>query len=230
MKKKILTVLFIVFLLLPALLRCQDCATINGFTKFHGLQFSGHLPDSVKNCFNLNAFTQKKGYLEYDLPVSLPRNKSVGIKHYLYENDAMSSRFSRWFYFGDEVFSRVYVSCLLDGRIYEFSMLKDLHDRAVDDSYLDDSVAITTNKLPPTYLKISDQLTALFGDMSKEDNKWVLNDFFRYNRHWQCDKNEIDLILTYFPSENASSFGLSIQLVITDKTLEKIQKLNELGN
>lgn len=231
MKKKSPTVLVIAFLLFPAFLRSQDCTTIDGFTKFHGLRFGQHFPDSLAHSFNLSTSTQKSGYYEYELPANPPRNKTVVVKHYLYESSAMENRFSKWFYFGDEMFSQVYVSCLLDGRIYEFSMLKDLHDQALNDSYLDDSAAMANNKLPPSYLAFSDKVTSLFGDMSKQDDKWVLNTLYRFTRHWQCEKNQIDLSLTYFPSATASSpFGLSVQLVITDKTLEKIQKLNELGN
>lgn len=208
----------------------QDCITLNSFNTFHGLKLGENFPDSLKKYFNINVNTTNKSYVEYEMPDKMPLNKYTTIKHYLYENSSVTEKFGKWFYFGSNMFSNIYISCLLDGRIFEFSLLMDLRDGAINNSYYEDSIAITNNKIPPGYITISDEIASLFGQITKQDDKWVMNVFYEFSRYWECEKNAIDLTLTYSPSQYGSHLGLSLIVTIKSKDLEKIQKLKVLSN
>ncbi len=183
----------------------QDCKTLNDFNSFHGLKFGQQFTDSIKQYFD--TLEKQASYIDYSLDEKKLENKIE-----------LFNKFYKWFYFG-ETFSTISVSCLSDGRIFEFSLFVSPRG--------EDSIAAVNNKVPPIFIKISDEISSLFGKMtnSKNENTSLGHSL---SRIWECEKNKVDLTL-YYDNQYSNSayplFTLMIDLSITNKDLEKTQKL-----
>ena len=196
----------------------QDCETLNNFNSFHGIRFEYKIPDSLKSAFKeevkYDSNPYKSYYLEYDAIVG---------------NKDLSNKFQKWFVFGDEIFTKIYITCLLDDRVYQI-MLMNIYSSKDLFNNIDDSIEIVKKRLPPMFLNANRQLKSLFGDPTRTNQD---SDLFAnyYENFWECEKQNIELRLIYhnnITGANPTGLLLITDLIFTNNKLAKIEKLDEL--
>src|ERR1019366_724977 len=140
----------------------------------------------------------------------------------LRKNIQVYSTYYHWFQFGDINFTDLTLDCLPDGRVFRIDLYK-VYDSRDDDSQLD-SIATENQKLPRTFIHSHEEITSLFGAMTKtEDN----NDFLGYHiiQTWECENKSVLLTLWYSYKGNLPGYVLTISISFIDKNLEKNNKL-----
>lgn len=189
----------------------QDCKSLNSFNSFHGITFGKPLADSIRKYFVIS--NQDSSYTDYSLE-----------KKMLQKNNLIFQKFYKWFIFGENNFSNLTISCLTDGRVFEFDLSK-VYDKK-DKNSNEDSSEIVNGSLPNTFLQTSEEITSLFDKPTRSENK---NDILgqHYTEIWECEKIKIELHLWYKNESNLRfpSFTLLTGITITDIQLDKIQKL-----
>ena len=191
----------------------QNCMTLNNFNTFHGVHFGQKFPDSLKKYFKTTIYDSSYVYYSMD-------QKELGINSWALQ---------KWFHFGDVNFPIFSIACLPDKRVYEFELYKNY---VLDDiASIEDSTEIVNNRLPKTFIKATDELTTLFGKMTKTENENSALGYYLY-RIWECEKVKIILQLWYINKDNSmlGEFNVSTSISFTDKNLEKTQKLNSYKN
>lgn len=212
--KYLLVIIFLFFT--GKTITAQDCKALNDFNSFHGIKFGQLFSDSIKKYFQEDK--EDPSYIDYILDRENLQNKNELFK-----------KFYKWFNFGESWFSSFTTSCLTDGKVYEFSLIKIYNKN--DISSIEDSIEIVNERLPKTYIKATEEITSLFGKMTKtETENDILGSHFK--RIWECEKNKIELSLWYKNDSNLKypSFTLVTNLTITNKELDKNRKLNNYQN
>lgn len=198
----------------------QDCKTLNNFNSVHSIKFGQPVSDSIKKYFKFEMINGNKdsSSISYSLD-----NKNVFTDNNLYKN------FKNVFYFGESTFSNFSASCLPDGRVFEICLAK-YWDRK-NDASIKDSIEIMNNRLPKTFIKASDEISSLFGEMTSTRNE-TNNLGYHHYRTWECDKNKVELSLWYCDINNSilNDFAVIIDVYFTDKELEKLNKLWKYKN
>lgn len=197
----------------------QDCKSLNNFNSFHGIKFGQYLADSVKKYFKFEMLNGNydSSSIDYSLDQKI-----------LEKDNGIFEKFYKWFHFGGSIFSEFTVECLPDGRVFKIDLTR--YYKKNDFASREDSIEIINKKLPKTFINASDEVTSLFGQMSRTESE---NDILGHNlyRIWDCEKTKIVLNLVHSDSEPPlKMYVLIIELSFIDKELEKIHKLYKYQN
>ena len=187
----------ICLLLFSKCLVAQDCKTLDNFTSFHGIKFGEVFPDSLK----------KYCEIEYN------EVRSDSMFTIWQDQIKKSKKFSEWVNFRLP-FSYVAFNTLKDGRVYSILLLTPIDK--------DDSLLITQNKYPLFFEAVTEEITSIFGKMTKEE---VSNDYFSKElvRTWECNTMKIDF-------EMGLTVFHSYSITITNKELDKARKILKYTN
>jgi hypothetical protein len=142
----------------------QDCKALNEFNSFQGIKFGEQFTDSLKKYFKFEIF-DSDSIQNYSLEWKM-----------LSKNNSLFQKCYKWIQFGDNLFSNLTINCLTDGRVYEFTLMK-VYDKN-DIPSLEDSIEIVIKRLPKTFIRATEEITSLFGEMTRTEDK---NDLLGYH-------------------------------------------------
>lgn len=181
--------IFLVFLVFISTISFgQDCKVVDRFTSFHGIRFGFPFPDSLRKYCTID-YNQYRADSSFSIETDLVKS---------------NSKFSNWAYFG-LFFSDISFSAINDGRIYSVGLLEPIEDN--------DTLSVTLDKNTFFWEKVTNELTLVFGKMTKEEMK---EKQFSYDlvRTWECDKMVITFTMDF-------TFLKVYYLSIVDKELDR---------